>query len=235
MKVSPSYSGNQTLSPPFSLMKSVVVVMNNKRRRSEDEEDRPSKAARTASQPTHRSSEKGDESTDLNNPAWDMQRLREPEEFFAHVQNKWRPKSIANPHTNFTLRHSGTTLTTGFRLPGSNEAFVHCATIYDGRVKVILNSLSKVRKEIVALELNRRYLKRKDRSRINFLQNYRSQLRNELRKLDSVKCSAESLYYFYYDSTTGRDARSITTKQMAEAKHLRKIVDSFKMFYGYSS
>lgn len=221
-------------------MKSAVVVVNHKRSQSEEHEERPpSKSGRYTppvrhcDRPTHSRAEAPDEQRDLNNPAWDLQKLREPADFFAHVQSTWRLKTpTVNPHTNLTIRHNPTPLRTGFNLSGSNNDYINSEIIYNDRMRIINYSLRKIHSEIVALEQNRRYARKNDRTRLNYLRNYRNQLRNKLDKLENAKRSARSLYSFYHDPVTGRDGNFITFKQKCEAQRTIEILNTFQSFYG---
>lgn len=220
-------------------MKSAVVV-KHKRSASEEHEDRPpSKSVRYTQSvrhfdgPTQSSAGAADEQRDLNSPAWDLQKLSEPADFFAHVQKTWRLKTpTTNPHTNLTIRHNATQLRTGFNLSGSNNAHINSSIIYNDRIRMINDSLQKIHLEIVALERNRRYARRNDSARLNYLRNYRNQLRNKLDKLEYAKNSANSVYSFYRDPATGRDGNFITVKQKCEAQRTMEILNTFKSFYG---
>lgn len=207
-----------------------------KRRRSDDcYEQPPTKTARFDDANSFKAIDL-DEENDLNNAAWQMHNLREPEEFFAHVQNQWRPNTLNNPHKNLTFRFRKTSfIKTGFHLRGSDYHFVPSDTVYIQRMSTIQQSLNTVQKEIGGLTKKSRHGSINDRQRLDYLMNCRNQLKNNMEKLRGSKDSANSLFGAYYDPFYRQDGNLITTLQKSEAEHLVAVMNNLKNFYNRPS
>lgn len=116
-------------------------------------------------------------------------------------------------------------------IPGNEQRNIHLAVIYEEQIRIINESLRKVRKEIGELQ---RTMGRRGRNwaRIEFLLKYNKELDKNLGNWSYLRDSAYSFYQFYHDCDSGWDANYISAKQKAEADHLRNIVKGFKNFYG---
>lgn len=209
---------------------------SHKRSRAECEEGLSSKVAKINS--TCSSNLTVNEQQDLDHPDWKTEKLYGGINIFNHVQNRWRPKTLTDPHKNLTrFQRNTASVYTGFRLPGNNYNYVQIASIYTDQIRLINNSLWKIRDEIAYLCRNwrERSRSRHNQRRLDYLKRCQDKLRAELQKIDYAKCSACNLYSHYYNPTTGLTSNSITTKQKSEAEHTIKILETIKSFYANPS
>lgn len=209
-----------------------------KRRRSDDSyynEQPPPKTAKFGDDAIK--SHDLEEENDLNNVAWQMHNLREPEEFFAHVQNQWRPDTFSDPHKNLTFRFRKARLrNTGFHLRGTDCHFVSYDSVYAQRMHTIHRSLDAMQKEIAELRKKpRHYGSINDQQRLEYLMNCRSQLRNNMERLQRSKDSAKAIFSAYYNQFYGQDGNQITSLQKSETDNLVDVMNNLRNFYNNPS
>lgn len=176
-----------------------------------------------------------EELKDLISIASEYKKFSKQDNFFARIQNQWRPNEMRNPHKNLTFRFNQTKLKTGFALSGNNSNHVPIDSIYVEQISVIRQSLKTMQPQISQLLRNYRRGVRMKTERLDYLINYRNELRNKMAKLEAARESANSFFSLYFDPIIGQDANQITTLQKAEAVHVKYILNNLRSFYSKPS